>query len=564
MLESATVSPEKNKPVFDEQTLAKLLEAAYILQEHGHELRKVEAKPTPKPEPPRAQQPKPAKAPEFKLPEPELPAFVPKPSAGTEEYSSTLGQIVATQHQIEVRQLKGDEALSLISEQLIEICRAAGAAIGLLKGNTVHYRAIAGIRALPVGSEVLIEKALCAASVRSGEAFSCQDVNPQSRNDSGECRRRGIGSLIIVPVLRESDVAGAVEVYYSDPRAFSEQDVNTCQLMAGLVGEVLASEVHSSQTPVSTESIATVMPLEHAISHPEASPEPANHVPEISPAPVVCSRCGHELVQEEQFCGECGTPRGKQPRPASAAPKPLPYWLQLRKKSSTAAQINTLGEQPLDAKQNPSQSDSAAPTLAKVNSLPQVQNNAVPAESSEHSTTLEASETEVEAASVEEEPQEALVASPDWSSALSARQFLEQFTAGNRKNALTQFWSARRGDIYLAVAVILVICAIRWGMWSNRPAKAAPAPTKTAATHKPAEPELSPFDRMLISLGLAEAPEPAPDRGSPATQVWIDLQTGLYYCPGADLYGKTSKGKYATQRNAELDQYQPAYRKACE
>ena len=69
---------------------------------------------------------------------------------------------------------------------------------------------------------------------------------------------------------------------------------------------------------------------------------------------------------------------------------------------------------------------------------------------------------------------------------------------------------------------------------------------------------------MLISLGLAEAPPPEEEKGNPATQVWIDLHTGLYYCPGADLYGKTPSGKYATQRDAELDQYQPAYRKACQ
>ena len=49
---------------------------------------------------------------------------------------------------------------------------------------------------------------------------------------------------------------------------------------------------------------------------------------------------------------------------------------------------------------------------------------------------------------------------------------------------------------------------------------------------------------MLISLGLAEPP-PAPEyKGNPETQVWIDLHTALYYCPGADLYGKTPKGKF--------------------
>jgi hypothetical protein len=72
------------------------------------------------------------------------------------------------------------------------------------------------------------------------------------------------------------------------------------------------------------------------------------------------------------------------------------------------------------------------------------------------------------------------------------------------------------------------------------------------------------FDRMLISLGLAEAP-PAPEyKGNPDTQVWVDLHTALYYCPGADLYGKTPKGKVTSQRDAQLDQFEPAYRKTCD
>jgi len=63
---------------------------------------------------------------------------------------------------------------------------------------------------------------------------------------------------------------------------------------------------------------------------------------------------------------------------------------------------------------------------------------------------------------------------------------------------------------------------------------------------------------------LAEAPEPPEYKGNPQTQVWVDLHTALYYCPGTDLYGKTPKGKFTTQRDAQLDQFEPAYEKACD
>jgi hypothetical protein len=70
-------------------------------------------------------------------------------------------------------------------------------------------------------------------------------------------------------------------------------------------------------------------------------------------------------------------------------------------------------------------------------------------------------------------------------------------------------------------------------------------------------------DKMLVTLGLAEAPAPPADLGDPNLKVWEDIHTALYYCPGADLYGKTKNGKYTKQRDAQLDQFQPASRKAC-
>ena len=76
--------------------------------------------------------------------------------------------------------------------------------------------------------------------------------------------------------------------------------------------------------------------------------------------------------------------------------------------------------------------------------------------------------------------------------------------------------------------------------------------------------DLSAFDKLLIGLGIAEAPEAPEYKGNPDTQVWVDLQTALYYCPGSDLYGKTPRGKLTSQRDARLDQFEPAYRKACD
>jgi hypothetical protein len=155
-----------------------------------------------------------------------------------------------------------------------------------------------------------------------------------------------------------------------------------------------------------------------------------------------------------------------------------------------------------------------------------------------------------------------------WASAAKAREFLEKLSGSSSRGPLWRFWQARRGDFYLTVALIAVILVARWGVVSSH--SDTPAPNATAAPgpgarRRPApDADLSAFDKFLIGVGLAEAPEPPEYKGNPNAQVWVDPHTALYYCGGSDLYGKTPDGKYSSQRDAQLDQFEPAMRKACD
>jgi predicted Zn-ribbon and HTH transcriptional regulator len=112
---------------------------------------------------------------------------------------------------------------------------------------------------------------------------------------------------------------------------------------------------------------------------------------------------------------------------------------------------------------------------------------------------------------------------------------------------LRQLFSRRRADLYLGIAVLLAILAFLW-----------PAP---AAPYKP---RLEPWQRVLITLGIAEAPpSPIHYSGNPNIEVWVDPHTALYYCPGDEPYGKVADGRLTSQREAQADQFQPANRAAC-
>ena len=86
----------------------------------------------------------------------------------------------------------------------------------------------------------------------------------------------------------------------------------------------------------------------------------------------------------------------------------------------------------------------------------------------------------------------------------------------------------------------------------------------TARHRSSPAPQLTLFEKALVELGLAVPPPTPVYLGNPDARVWVDLRTALYYCQGADLYGKTERGKFTSQRDAQQDQFEPSFRKPCE
>jgi GAF domain-containing protein len=153
-----------------------------------------------------------------------------------------------------------------------------------------------------------------------------------------------------------------------------------------------------------------------------------------------------------------------------------------------------------------------------------------------------------------------------WGSAKKAQDWLET-VKGRSPQArwLAHQWQRRRANIYIGIAaLILVIVISGWGIHPTATTSAANAsPATTGQPQKPPEPQLTPMERLMVSLGLAEAPPAPVYMGNPDTQVWVDVHTALYHCPGSEAYGKTPDGRFTTQRDAQQDQFEPASRKAC-
>jgi putative methionine-R-sulfoxide reductase with GAF domain len=584
------VTDQGNKPVLDEQTFDKLLEAAFVLQKHGRKMLELEERMESHNQRLREQESA------DQVPLQKSPTEAEASSRSNSDYTLTLAEIVEAQRQIQARHLELDKAMAVVAEKVAHITGASGAAIGILDEKIVRYRAGAGAPALPAGSEVPLANAICAASVRTGQVIRSADVNTELLFDPEPCHPRGILSLVAVPIYRDGSIVGGLELYFDRIHGYAEQDIHTCQLMAGLVTEALGRDadltLKKSMAAERSTMLAAIERLQPnlvawAEDQSSAATSAGGAANEVKTS---CWKCGSNLLAAEQFCGKCGAPKASDGGPSSMQSKLASAWhmQQTSKEAFAASPLNgtSSGEttHAVVAHQHRNEADLEEDKL-KDNppgafSLPELEesnlffqrslsagaaNGDAVAGPVSPEPQLDKDNTEAPASELTRPQREDVI----WSSAARARDFLESLSAKRTPSALASFWRSRRGDFYLAVAVILVTVVIRWGLWSNHSVGATGRGTTVAASSnqrkQPApDADLSAFDKLLISLGLAEAPEAPEYKGNPATQVWVDLHTALYYCPGSDLYGKTPDGKVTSQRDAQLDQFEPASRKACD
>ena len=593
------------KPVLDEQSFEKLLEAAHVLQRHQRKMRELQERMELHSERLREQEQA------DQTPPP------PSPSAAAEnarqsDYTVTLSEIVEVQRQIQLRHLELEKAMALVAEKVAAITHAHGAAIGILDGKTVRYRAGAGASALPAGSEVPLATAICAASVRTGQVIRSEDVNTEVLFDPEPCRQRGILSLLAVPIYHDGDIVGALELYFDRIRGYAEQDIHTCQLLAGLVTEAMGRDadlkVKKSMAEERSTMLATIEKLQPNLADSGTdAPSPAGDQATVvakatTPSLYVCWKCGGHVPGEEQFCGNCGAARVSDGEVSTVQSKlAAAVHMQQAQQGITAEPHNAMPvfqrgatsasvlrqEHEQDGKQKPEPEEELEFAHdfghdSDLSRLPEV--TAEQEEEEQHKLPLAAHSLQAKTTCDDltlatgslpmhdevEGPAAAAGRDDDqvWSSAAKTRDFLESIADASQANAFLRIWRSHRGDFYLALAVMVVLVVIRWGIWSSHPvaatARGTAAPTSATQPQPPAEPDLSLFDRLLISLGLATPPEPPPDKGNPTIRVWVDLHTALYYCPGSELYGKTPDGKFTSQREAQLDQFEPAYRKPCD
>lgn len=155
--------------------------------------------------------------------------------AALQQEAQRLATIITVQQDIAVSNPNLNKVMALIIEYTQQLTHASGAVIALVEEDDLVYRATNGIAAEFIGFRLQSTTSLSWQCLLTGQILQCDDVEADSRVDLATCRRIGIRSMVVAPLLAPGQCLGVLKVLSDTPAAFTAQDVQTLQLMTGLL-----------------------------------------------------------------------------------------------------------------------------------------------------------------------------------------------------------------------------------------------------------------------------------------------------------------------------------------
>jgi TonB family protein len=145
-----------------------------------------------------------------------------------------------------------DPLLETITDAARQLTGASGAALAMWKDGVMVCRARSGETAPALGARLSAETGISGECLRSGRVQHCADTENDPLVDVEVCRSLGLRSIAALPIQGWRSVNGILEVFSTNPAAFSETQVALLQRLAALAARARASRPHDA-SPVALE-----------------------------------------------------------------------------------------------------------------------------------------------------------------------------------------------------------------------------------------------------------------------------------------------------------------------
>lgn len=178
------------------------------------------------------------------------------PGNPTLEQSAALSSLKAL---ITAGDQRLDPMLATIVDAARQLTGATGAALAMWKEGAMVCRARSGDTAPVLGARLSADTGISGECLRTGKVHHCADTENDPLVDVEVCRNLGLRSIAVLPIQGWRGINGILEVFSTQPSAFTEQHIALLQQLAALAERARATQPHgaSAAAPKSPPAIET-------------------------------------------------------------------------------------------------------------------------------------------------------------------------------------------------------------------------------------------------------------------------------------------------------------------
>jgi len=138
--------------------------------------------------------------------------------------------------------------LATITDAARQLTGASGAALAMWKEGAMVCRARSGDTAPALGARLSADTGISGECLRTGKIQHCTDAENDLLVDVEVCRSLGLRSIAVLPIQGWRGINGILEVFSTQPAAFTAQHIALLQQLAALAERARASQPHGASS----------------------------------------------------------------------------------------------------------------------------------------------------------------------------------------------------------------------------------------------------------------------------------------------------------------------------
>lgn len=182
-----------------------------------------------------------------------------------------LNRIINTQDRLNEPNISLDAFIKIAAQQVQNLTNASGIAIAMVDKENLVYKTAIGSLAKYAGQQVDKNNGIAGLCISTHQVIRSEDVENDSRIDNEESHKLQAKSLVIAPFFHENNVAGMIKIVSSELNAFTEIDIQSIRVIAGLIGYAVGQHILQESTQKlsqqKTHALEDLRKLEKKIKH---------------------------------------------------------------------------------------------------------------------------------------------------------------------------------------------------------------------------------------------------------------------------------------------------------